>query len=134
LDPGYVQAQASCNQPANIFSCLEPVAHFCPTWAALACSDELASKLRLLESKLLHGEQQGGLDKLAKEKEAQIRQQQQELKRHKEQVLWCLLSFRMLLPFLLLLLALGTIATAYRGAAPALLRCMTLSHCFWAGR
>ena len=50
------------------------------------CSEELSVKLQLLESKLLHGEQHGGLDKLAKEKEAQIRQQQQELRKQKEQV------------------------------------------------
>lgn len=51
-------------------------------------SDELASKLQLLESKLLHGEQHGGLDRLAREKEAQVREQQQELHRQREQVRW----------------------------------------------
>ncbi|KAL4433732.1 hypothetical protein ABPG75_000173 [Micractinium tetrahymenae] len=42
---------------------------------------ELASKLRLLESKLLHGESSGGLDKLAKRKAAELGRQKEELRR-----------------------------------------------------
>lgn len=44
-------------------------------------SAELASKLHLLESKLLHGERSGGLDKLAKRKAAEFSRQQEELRR-----------------------------------------------------
>ncbi|KAL4450694.1 hypothetical protein ABPG77_001050 [Micractinium sp. CCAP 211/92] len=42
---------------------------------------ELASKLRLLESKLLHGERSGGLDNLAKRRAAELSRQQEELQR-----------------------------------------------------
>ncbi|PSC68795.1 kinesin KIF3B [Micractinium conductrix] len=44
---------------------------------------ELVSKLRLLESKLLHGEASGGLDKLAAQKTAQLRGQREELARQR---------------------------------------------------
>ena len=56
--------------------CLAP-----PILPTHPCSAELAAKLHLLEGKLLHGERQGGLDKLARAKAAQLSRQQEELKR-----------------------------------------------------
>lgn len=47
------------------------------------CSAELAAKLRMLESKLLHGEQRGGLDSLANQTAAQLNQQEDELKKER---------------------------------------------------
>lgn len=47
------------------------------------CSSELASKLRLLEGKLLRGEQRGGLDRLAQEAAAQLSWQQAELRKQR---------------------------------------------------
>lgn len=44
---------------------------------------ELAAKLRMLESKLLHGEQRGGLDSLANQTAAQLNQQEDELKKER---------------------------------------------------
>lgn len=46
-------------------------------------SSELASKLKLLEGKLLHGEQRGGLDRLAQEAAAQLSWQQAELRKQR---------------------------------------------------
>lgn len=47
-------------------------------------SDKLCAKLRMLESKLLHGEQSGGLDQLAREREEQLRRQEEELRQQRE--------------------------------------------------
>lgn len=82
--PAPSKLPAGCSAPAA-----ERALRHCPApCTPPPCSDELAEKLRLLESKLLHGEAHGGLDKLAQEKEAQVRQQQLELRRQKEQVRW----------------------------------------------
>ncbi|PRW20706.1 kinesin KIF3B [Chlorella sorokiniana] len=48
-----------------------------------ACNSELASKLKLLEGKLLRGEQQGGLDRLAQQAAAQLSWQQAELRKQR---------------------------------------------------
>jgi len=50
-------------------------------WRPSLCSSELASKLKLLEGKLLRGEQRGGLDRLAQEAAAQLSCQQAELRK-----------------------------------------------------
>lgn len=49
----------------------------------LPCSAELASKLKMLEGKLLQGEQRGGLDQLARQTAAQLSRQEAELKRQR---------------------------------------------------
>eukprot|EP00887_Chlorella_sp_A99_P003761 scaffold7.g3761.t1 len=46
---------------------------------------ELAAKLRMMESKLLRGERSGGLDRLARDREAQVRRQEAELRRQAAQ-------------------------------------------------
>ena len=50
-----------------------------PPRHAVRCSAELAAQLRALESKLLHGEQRGGLDNLAQQTAARLSQQELEL-------------------------------------------------------
>lgn len=57
------------------------------------CSQQLAEKLRLLESKLLQGDQHGSLDQLAVDKEARVQRQKEELRRHKEQVIDCYTAY-----------------------------------------
>ena len=54
-----------------------------PASPPLAPSAELAAKLALMEGKLLHGEQRGGLDRLAAQTAAQLRGQQAELARQR---------------------------------------------------
>lgn len=54
-----------------------------PSPPARLCSSELASKLKLLEGKLLRGEQRGGLDRLAQEAAAQLSWQQAELRKQR---------------------------------------------------
>lgn len=53
------------------------------TFCLSACSAELATKLQMLEGKLLHGERRGGLDKLARDTAAQLSQQKEELRRRR---------------------------------------------------
>jgi hypothetical protein len=66
------------SQPAMPPICADTRCAYCPPRSA-----ELAAKLRMLEGKLLHGEQSGGLDRLAQQKAEQLRGQQVELRRQR---------------------------------------------------
>lgn len=68
---------------SNVCVCLSAPCRLTPPPLAPPCSAGLASKLQLLEGKLLHGEQAGGLDRLAQQAAAQLSRQQAELRQHK---------------------------------------------------
>ena len=59
--------------------------HRAHRFANHACSQELARKLATLQSKLLHGEQHGGLDRLAQERATQLQHAQHELQKRRQQ-------------------------------------------------
>lgn len=63
--------------------CLVLALNYTPALLPPGCSAELASKLQLLEGKLLHGEQAGRLDRLAQQAAAQLSRQQVEMRQHK---------------------------------------------------